>query len=74
MWTQQRKQAELQLSQMRQSERTREDLLRQEARLRSSVGKEEQARAQGWLLPGEQRIDEDGKPIGTPATPVAPRM
>lgn len=43
-----------QVADMRDSEAKRESLLRQEAHLRSSVGREESARAQGYLGPGEK--------------------
>jgi hypothetical protein len=39
---------------MRASESQREAIVRQEDKSRSSVGKEEMARARGWLPPGEK--------------------
>lgn len=46
-----------QVGEMRKSEAEREQLLRQEAHYRSSVGREELARAQGFLRPGEKVAD-----------------
>jgi len=47
-----------QVADMRKSEGKREDLLRQEAHARSSIGHEERARAEGWLPPGEKLADK----------------
>ena len=41
---------------MRKSERKQEQLLRQQAQRRTSVGQEEQARESGYLAPGEVPI------------------
>lgn len=51
----------------RQLERTRENLLRQDAHLRSAAGKEEQARGYGWLLPGERSVSSARSVDGTVA-------
>jgi hypothetical protein len=42
------------IADMQASESQRESLVRQEAKARSSVGKEEIARSRGWLPPGEK--------------------
>lgn len=52
----QRERTAQQVAEMRKSEAKREDLLRQEAHARSSIGIEERARAEGWLKPGEVRL------------------
>ena len=49
----QRKQADDQIVQMQESEKKYEELVREEARLRSSIGKEEAARGRGYLRQGE---------------------
>jgi cell shape-determining protein MreC len=53
----QRERTAEQVAEMRKSEAKREELLRQEARGRSSIGIEERARAEGWLKPGEIRLE-----------------
>lgn len=50
-----------QVAEMRKSEAEREQLLRQEAHYRSSVGREELARGQGYLPPGEKVADPPPK-------------
>jgi hypothetical protein len=45
--------ADHQVVEMRQSEKKYEELVRQEARLRSDVGKQEMARKRGYLPQGE---------------------
>jgi hypothetical protein len=53
VYKQQQKIADEAVAEMRSSEAQREVLVRKEARLKSSVGKEELARSRGWLPPGE---------------------
>jgi len=63
-WTKLREQqvkTKNQIAEMRKSEAEREQLLRQEAHYRSSVGREELARGQGYLLPGEKVADPPPK-------------
>ncbi|CAN5436059.1 hypothetical protein BH11ARM1_BH11ARM1_13650 [soil metagenome] len=49
----QRRSADHSVAEMRLSEAKRESLVRQEARMKGSIGKEELARGRGWLPPGE---------------------
>jgi hypothetical protein len=49
----QRKQANQQIADMAKSEKKYEQLVRDEARLRSNIGKQEMARARGYLPQGE---------------------
>lgn len=44
--------------QMRNAEQSRAELLRQEARMDSAAGREELARKNGYLKPGEVRIGQ----------------
>jgi cell division protein FtsB len=48
--------ADEQTQEMRESEKRRADLMREEARVRSTVGREELARANGYIRPGEERV------------------
>ena len=57
VWQEQRRHTAEQVEEMRKSEKEREDLLRQDARLRSSIGKEELARSKGWMGPNEKPAD-----------------
>lgn len=50
----QRARTERQVEEMRKSEKRHEELVRDEVRARSTVGREEMARRQGWLAPGER--------------------
>jgi len=63
-WTKLREQqakTDKQIAEMRKSEAEREQLLREEAHYRSSVGREELARGQGYLPPGEEVADPPPK-------------
>jgi len=53
----QRADANVANAKMREAERTRAELLRQEARLDSAAGREELARKNGYLKPGEVPIE-----------------
>ena len=54
VYQEQRKLADEQISEMHESEKKYERLVRQEARLRSNLGKEEMARERGYLPVGER--------------------
>lgn len=56
-YRQQRSLANAQMREMRDAERQRADLLHEEARVRSSVGREELARKAGFVRPGEERLN-----------------
>jgi len=53
--------AKQRVREMRAAENHRDDLLRTEARLQSSIGREEQARKAGYLKPGETASDPEKK-------------
>ena len=53
VYKEQRSMANRQIADMKQSERKYEELVREEAKLRSNVGKEELARGRGYLPAGE---------------------
>jgi len=53
VYKEQQKSADSAVADMNQSEEKRAELVRQEARLKSSIGKEELARSRGWLPQGE---------------------
>jgi len=49
--------ADQQIKDMRASEKARADLVREEARYRSPLGREELARKRNYVHPGEIRVD-----------------
>lgn len=57
VYNEQRKLAAEQRVEMRESEARRAELLREEARVKSSVGREQLAREHGFLKPGEEPAD-----------------
>jgi hypothetical protein len=54
VWRDQRIKADQHIEEMRQAEKSREELIRKRARIETPLGKEEIAREQGYLKPGEQ--------------------
>lgn len=68
VYAEQRALADQQIGQMQKSEKSYEDLVRQEARARSKVGKEEMARERGLLPQGEVPAPKIDPPGVTPPT------
>ncbi len=58
VWLEQRQRTADQVAQTRRSESRREELLREEARAKSSIGREELARGQGYLKAGEKPVNQ----------------
>ncbi|MEZ0327222.1 MAG: hypothetical protein ACAH95_15085 [Fimbriimonas sp.] len=56
VYQEQRKAADEQIAEMEKSEATREALVRQDAKLKSSVGREELVRDAGYRKPGERPL------------------
>jgi hypothetical protein len=52
-----REEADAARREMQQAERTHADLLRERSRLDSAIGREELAREQGFIKPGERPIE-----------------
>lgn len=71
-YREQRAAADESLRQMHDSEERRAGLLRQESRLKSPAGREEQARGLGWKKQGEEPLDGAPTPPAEPA-PSEPR-
>jgi len=61
VYQQQNSEAKQRVDEMRAAEGRRDLLLRKEARVQSSIGREEQARQAGYLGPGEVASDPDKK-------------
>jgi cell division protein FtsB len=57
VYREQRELADKHVGEMRKAEAAREDLLRQRAKYESAVGREELARSQGYVKPGEQVVE-----------------
>jgi hypothetical protein len=53
VYREQRKAADEAIAEMQQSESKRESLVREDARLKTSIGREELARKEGYRKPGE---------------------
>ena len=53
VWSEQKAMANDETKEMRESEKRRDDLVRKDAKLKTSIGREELAREKGYLKPGE---------------------
>ena len=60
VWRDHRAKADQHVQEMRDAERSREELIRQRARMETPLGKEEMAREQGYLKPGETPVGGRG--------------
>lgn len=59
VYTEQRMLADQKLAEMKSAETSRSSLMEQKVRLESATGREELARNQGYVKPGERLLDMD---------------